>query len=80
MSISIPIRVEGRDEKALSGIDQSEELIKIYVLTNQRPVFCHPLLDQNLALTSQMKGPGNLGGDLKTQGKENIEKTRRSKF
>ena len=69
MSISIPIRVEGRDE-ALSGIDQSEAFIKIYVLTNQGPVFCRHLQDQNTALTSQMKGAGNLGGELKTQGED----------
>ena len=80
MSISIPIRVEGREEMMLTGIDQSEAFIKIYVLTNQRPVFCGHLLDQNIALTSQMKGTGNLGGELKTQGEENSEDTRRTKF
>ena len=82
MSISIPIRVEGRDEGTLSGIGQSEEILKIYVLTNQRTVFCRHLLDQNIALTSQTRGVGNLGGELKTQGEEkikgNIDETRRS--
>ena len=79
MSISIPIRVEGRVEGTLSGIvDQSEAFIKIYVLTNQRPVFCRQFLDQNIALTSQMRDEGNIGGEMKTQGEENIEETRRS--
>ena len=49
-------------------------------MTNQRPQFCRHLLDQNIALTSQMKGTGNLGGELKTQGEENSEDTRRTKF
>ena len=50
-------------------------------MTNQGPVFYRHLLDQNIALTSQMKGMGNIGGELKTQGEENIIKeTRRSKF
>ena len=79
MSISIPICVEAREEEA-GIIDQSEAFIKIYVLTNQRPVFCRQFLDQNIALTSQMRGIGNIGGELKTQGEENIEETRRSKF
>ena len=77
MSISIPICVEGRDEGTLSGNNQSEAFIKVYLLTNQRRVFCRQFLDQNIALTSQMRGMGNIGGELKTQGEENIEETRR---
>ena len=55
-------------------------VVRSRVLTNQRPVFCRQFLDQNIALTSQMRDEGNIGGEMKTQGEENIEETRRSKF